>query len=130
MTHGEAAEGAPGGTSKSQDRGTTPSQEQVLKTTLYILTWVHTLRLQSMHELGSIREVDKTLAQTLMAEFTQLQLIVNEDLVKSLLALWADLEVSSVALVLDIARVVDFQPDDPKQFHMRAALRKFERVTS
>ena len=92
---GETAAGAQGGAPRPQDGGTTPSWEQVLKT-----TQVHALHLQSMHELGSIREVDRTLAQTLMAEFTRLQLIVNEDLIKSLLALHADLEVSSVALVL------------------------------
>ena len=40
-----------------------------MKTTQNILTQVHALCLQSMHELGSIREVDRTLAQTLMAEF-------------------------------------------------------------
>ena len=32
--------------------------------------------------------------------------------------------------MLDIARVVDFQPNDPRQFHVRAALRMFQRVTS
>ena len=83
-----------------------------------------------MHELGGIREVDRTLAQTLMAEFTWLQLIINEDLIQSLLAFLADLEASSINLVSDLARVVDFQPDDPRQFHVRTALRKFQRVTS
>ena len=101
-----------------------------MKTTQDILTQVHALCLQSMHELGSIREVDRTLAQTLMAEFGRLHAIINEDLIKSLLALRDDLEASGVNLVLDIARVVDFQPDDPRQFHMRAALRRFQRVTS
>ena len=96
----EAARGAPGG---AHDGGTAPSREQVLKTTHDVLSWVHALCLQSMHELGSMREVDWVLAQTLMAEFTQLQLIVNEDLMKSLLALRADLEASSATLILDIA---------------------------
>ena len=73
-----------------------------MKTTQNILTRVHTLRLQSMHKLGSIWEVDRTLAQTLMAEFTQFHMIINEDLIKSLLALRDDLEASAVNLVSDI----------------------------
>ena len=83
-----------------------------MKTTRSILNQVHTLQLQSMYELGSIREMDMTLAQTLMADFVRLQVIINEDLTKSLLALHADLEMSSVALVFNIARVMDFLPDD------------------
>ena len=65
--------------------------------------------------------MDRTLAQTLMVEFARLQLIVNEDLTKSLLALCADLEVSSVALVSDIARVMNFLPDDSRLPQLRAS---------
>ena len=66
------------------------------------MTWVHALRLLSMHELGSVREVDRTLAQTLLAEYTRIHAIINEDLIKSLLALWEDLEASALSLVSDI----------------------------
>ena len=76
-----------GATARPRDRGAAPSREQVLEATQNILTQVHDLHLQSMHKLGSIREMDRTLARTLMAEFTRLQLIINEDLIKSLLAL-------------------------------------------
>ena len=48
---------------RSKDQGTAPSREQVLEATQ------NDLRLQSMHELGSIREMDRALDQTLMAEF-------------------------------------------------------------
>ena len=51
-----------------------------------------------MHEMGSVREVDQTLAQTLMAEFARLQLIVGQDFTKSLLALRSDLEASCEAI--------------------------------
>ena len=47
-----------------------------------------------MHEMGSIQEVDQTLAQILMAKFVRLQLIVGEDFTKSLIALLTDLEAS------------------------------------
>ena len=55
-----------------------------------------------MHKLGSLQEVDQTLAQTLMAEFARLHAIINEDLIKSLLALRDDLEVSALSLMSDI----------------------------
>ena len=43
-----------------------------------------------------------------MVEFTRLHVIINEDLVKSLLALREDLEVSALTLVLDVACVMYF----------------------
>ena len=52
-----------------------------------------------MHEMGSMHELDRTLARTLMAEFTRLQLIVGEDFTNSLIALHADLEASYEMLV-------------------------------
>ena len=46
--------------------------EQALETAREILAHVHTIRLQAMHEMGSVWELDQTLACTLMAEFTRL----------------------------------------------------------
>ena len=80
--------------------------------------------------MGSVREVDRTLAQTLMAEFVRLQLIVGEDLTKSLMALRTDLEASCVVLMSDIARTMDLHPDDPASCQLKAALRKFQQTTS
>ena len=37
---------------------TTPNRERVLKATREILAHVHTLHLQTMHEMGSVRELD------------------------------------------------------------------------
>ena len=65
-----------------------------------------------------------------MAEFVRLQLIVGEDLTKSLMALRTDLEASCVALVSDIARTMDLHPDDPTSHQVKAALRKFQQTTS
>ena len=65
-----------------------------------------------------------------MAEFVRLQLIVGEDLTKSLMALCTDLEASCVVLVLDIARTMDLHPDDPASRQVKAALRKFQQTTS
>ena len=59
--------------------------ERVLETAREILACVHAICLQAMHEMGSVRELDQTLARMLMPEFTRLQLIIGEDLNKSFL---------------------------------------------
>ena len=105
-------------------------RKRVLKTTREILECIHALHLETMHEMGSMREVDRTLAQTLMAEFARLQLIVGEDFTKSLLALCTDLEASCEVLVSDIARTMDLHPDDPASCQVKAALQKFQQTTS
>ena len=83
-----------------------------------------------MHEMGSVREVDWTLTQTLMAEFVRLQLIVGEVFTKSLIALCTDLEASCEVLMSDIARTLDLHPDDPASHQVKAALHKFQQTTS
>ena len=83
-----------------------------------------------MHVMGSMQEVDRTLARTLMAEFVRLQLIVGEDLTKNLMALCTDLEASCEVLVSDIARTMDLHPDDPVSCQVKAALQKFQQTTS
>ena len=59
-----------------------------------------------------------------------LQLIVGEDLTKSLMALCTDLEASCAVLVSDIVRTMDLHPDDPTSHQVKAALRKFQQTTS
>ena len=83
-----------------------------------------------MHEMGSVREVDRTLAQTLMAEFVRLQLIVVEDFTKSLIDLCTNLEASCEMLMSDIARTLNLHPDDPVSHQVKAALQKFQQSTS
>ena len=65
-----------------------------------------------------------------MAEFTRLQLIVGEDLTKSLIALHTDLEASSEALLSDIAKTLDLHPTNPASHQMKAILQRFHQVTS
>ena len=83
-----------------------------------------------MHEMGSVREVDQTLAQTFMAEFARLQLIVGEDFTKSLIALHTNLEASCEMLMSDIARTMNLHPSDPASRQVKAALHKFQQTTS
>ena len=73
--------------------------ERALETARDILEHIHTIHLQTMHEMGGVRELERTLDHTLMAEFVRLQLTLGEDLTKSLSALCSELETSSEALI-------------------------------
>ena len=129
-TPGESPQLEVGGSDEALPTKMVPDREQVLETTWEILACIHALHIQTMHKMGSIREVDWTLAQTLVAEFARLQLIVGEDSTKSLIALHTDLEASCEVLVSDIARTLDLHPDDPASHRVKAALHKFWQTTS
>ena len=127
-TPGRADTGGDASTSGGQ--GTAPGREQALREARVLLDQVLTLRFRSMQELGSIREVDRILARTLMAEFSRIHLIVLEDLTKSLLALKADFQVSGMALVSDVSWVMDLSLSNPRSVSLRAALERFQRTNS
>ena len=65
-----------------------------------------------------------------MAEFARLQLIIGEDLTKSLIAFRTDLETSCEVLSSDIARTLNLHPDDPVSHQVKAILQKFLQSTS
>ena len=129
-THGEPPGIQIGGGGKSLPMKMVPNRERVLQTTRKILGRIHALHLQMMHKMGSVWEVDRTLARTLMAEFVRLQLIVGEDFTKSLLALCLDLGASCEALVFDIVRTIALHPNDPVACQVKAALQTFQQSTS
>ena len=129
-TSGGSPELQTGSSGKAPLTKTAPNRERVLGTTREILACIHALHLQTMHEMGSVQEVDQTLAQILTAEFARLQLIVGEDFTKSLIALCTDLEVSCETLMSDIARTMNLHLDDPVSCQVKAALQKFQQATS
>ena len=129
-TPGESPQLEAGGSGKALPTKTTPQRERVLETTREILARVHTLCLQIMHEMGSMRELDRTLARTLMVESVRLQLIIGEDFTKSLIALCTDLEASCWVLLSDIARTLYLHPDDPASCQVKAILQRFQWATS
>ena len=65
--------------------------ERDLETMLGIIKCIHALRLQILHEMGGMRELEQEAIRTLMAEFARLQSILCEDLTKSLSALRSEL---------------------------------------
>ena len=101
-----------------------------METLQEILAHIHALRIQAMHEMGSICELDQTLAQTLLAESVRVQLIVGEDLTKSLMTLCTDLEASSEILLLDIVKTLDLHPNNPASCQVKAILQRFQQATS
>ena len=95
-----------------------------------ILDQAHALQIQSMADLGCIRDLDRTLARSLMAEFSRVQLIVQEDVGKSLAALRSDLLASCSAFIADVGRVVDVPPANPRLALLEASLERFRRQAS
>ena len=109
---------------------TTNHGEDALETAREILECIHAIRLQTMHEMGSVRELDQTLAHTLMADFVRLQLIIGEDLMKSLVALCTDLETSCEALSSDFVRTLTLHSNDPVSLQVKQLIQKFQQSIS
>ena len=105
-------------------------RKRVIDTMQEILEHVHTICLQTMYEMGSVHELDRTLARALMAEFTRMQLVIGQDLTKSLIALQMDLETSSQALLSDVARTLNLHPTNPASHQLKAILQGFQQATS
>ena len=110
---GKAPQVVARGSKAASPTETTHQGERALETTLSILEHIHTLCLQTIHDMGGVRELEQTVVCTLMAEFVRLQLILGEDLTKSLLALHAELETSSEALSSDLLSVLNLHSGDP-----------------
>ena len=129
----EAVEGPPADESapreappkKSKANKGALSPQQVLEITQGILERIHTTRLQALYEMGSTRELDRTLSHALMAEFTRVQLVMEKDLTQSLIGLRLELENSSQSFLSDVSRVLNLQPTDPVAHEVKALLQRF-----
>ena len=109
---------------------TTHLGERALETAREILEHIHAICLQTMHEMGGVRELEWTLVRTLMAEFARLQLILGEDLTKSLAALRSELETSSEALSSDLVRILNLHSDDPAFPQVKELIQKYQQSIS
>ena len=103
---------------------TTRQGEKDLEAALGAVECIHALRLQIIHDVGSMREVEQVAVRTLMAEFARLQTILCEDLTKSLSALRSELEASSEVLSADILNVLNLRPGDPGFSCVRELIQK------
>ena len=109
---------------------TTHQGERALETTLGILERIHILCLQTLHDVGGMRELQQAAVCTLMAEFVRLQLILAEDLMKSLSALRSELETSSEALSSDLFSVLNLHLGDPAFLWVKELIQKHHQSVS
>ena len=129
-----AAEKAPqtvaGGSKAASPTETTCQGERDLKTMLGIVEHIHALRLQILHEMGGVRELEQAAICTLMAEFARLQSILCEDLTKSLSALRSELEASSEVLSADVLNMLNLHRGDPAFPWVRELIQKHHQSVS
>ena len=119
----------------SDSRAVSPTEticqgERDLEIALGILECIHALRLQIIHEMGGVREVEQVAVHTLMAEFARLQTIMCKDLTKSLSALPSEMEASGEVMSADIINVLNLHPGDPAFSRVRDLIQKHHKSVS
>ena len=119
-----------GGSKATSPTETTHQGERALETALSIVKHIHALRLQILHEMGGVRELEQAAVCTLMAEFARLQSILGEDLTKSLSALRSELEASSEVLSSDLLSVLNLHPGDPALPQVKELIQKHHQSIS
>ena len=127
---GKAPQVVAGGSKAASPTETTHQGERALETTLSILEHIHALCLQTLHDMGGMRELEQTVVRTLMAEFARLQSILGEDLTKSLLSLCSELETSSEALSSDLLSVLNLHSGDPAFPRVKELIQKHHQSVS
>ena len=103
---------------------TAHQEEQDLEVALSAIRRIHAICLQTIHDMGCVREVEQVAVSTIVAEFARLQAILGEDLTQSLSTLRLELEASSEALSADILNILNLRPGDPGFSQVRELLQK------
>ena len=67
-----------------------------------VMDQIHNLQLETVQEMGFIREVDQALSESLMVEFLRLKLITGDDLSATLQTWWADMEAATEEFLRDV----------------------------
>ena len=119
-----------GGSKAVSPTETTCQGERDLETALSIVKRIHTLRLQILHEMGGVRELEQAAIRTLVVEFSRLQSILCEDLTKSLSALCSELEASSEVLSADLLNILNLHPGDPAFCWVKELIQKHHQSIS
>ena len=119
-----------GSSQAASPKETAGQEERDLEIVWDIVRHLHAVRLQTMHNMGCVREVEQAVVRTLMAEFARLQAIFGEDLTRSLSALCSELEASSEALSADMLDVLNLCPGDPGFSRVKELLQKHHQSVS
>ena len=109
---------------------TTRQEEKDLEVALGVIGCIHALSLQTIHDMGCVREIEQVAVCTLMGEFARLQAILSKDLTKSLSALRLELEASSEVLSADILNVLNLHPGDLGFSRVRELIQKHHQLVS
>ena len=105
------------------------SDHEVMELVHDTLDQVYALCLETLQEMGFIRELDRALAKSLMSEFIRLQLIVGDDLNTSLWAMHADLEATTDELIRDLDIAAQNSTELPSENPaVRVALHRFREL--
>ena len=105
-------------------------EEQDLEVALGAVRCIHAIRLQTIHDMGCVREIEQAAARTLMVEFARQQAILSEDLTKSLSTLRLELEASRKVLLTDILNILNLCPGDPGFSRVRELIQKHHQSVS
>ena len=105
-------------------------EEQDLEVALCAIRRIHAIRLQTIHDMRCVREVEQAAVSTIMVEFARLQAILGEDLTQSLSALHSELEASSEVLSAGILNVLNLRPGDPEFSRVKELLQKHHQSVS
>ena len=119
-----------GGSKAASPTETTQQGERDLETALSIIECIHALRLQILHKMGGMRELEQVTVHTLMAEFARLQSILCENLTKSLSALRSELEASSEVLSADLLNILNLHPGDLAFLRVKERIQKHHQSVS
>ena len=106
---------------------TSHQEEQDLEVALGAVRCIHAIRLQTIHYMGCVREIEQAAVRTLMAEFARLQAILGKE---SLSILRLELEASSEVLLADILNVLNLSPGDPGFSRVKELLQKHHQLVS
>ena len=69
-----------GSSQAASPKETAGEEERDLEIVRDVIRRLHAVRLQAMHNMGCVREVEQAAVRTLMAEFARLQAILGKDL--------------------------------------------------
>ena len=105
-------------------------EERDLEIVRDVVRCIHAVRLQAMHDMGCMREVEQAAVRTLLAEFARLQAILGEDLTRSLSALHSDLEALSEAMLADVLNILNLRSGDPGFSRVMELLQKYHQSVS
>ena len=133
--------------STSQGESSTPTQELPLATwpqppptptlewqevdekVAEVMDQVHNLHLETVQEMGFIREIDQALSKSLMVEFLRLKLITRDDLSTTLQTWQADMEATTEEFLRDVDAATHTSTTLPsKNAAVEAAFHKYQKV--